>query len=72
MELVNRTPWEMVLRNEGVEQSWQIVKESFLKMPELLIPSCKKSSKEGKRPEWPSQDLMVKLKCKKELHRQWK
>jgi len=61
-ELVNRTPWEMVLRNRGAEQSWQIFKGTFHRAQELSIPRCKKSGKEGKRPAWLSQDLMVKLK----------
>ncbi|PKU43628.1 hypothetical protein llap_6060 [Limosa lapponica baueri] len=39
---------------------------------ELLIPKCKKSGEEGKRPAWMSQDLLGKLKGKKEIHRQWK
>jgi len=37
-----------------------------------LIPRCKKSGREGKRLAWLSQDLLVKLKGKKEMHRQWK
>jgi len=37
-----------------------------------MIPRCEKSGKEGKRPTWLSQDLLVKLKGKKEMHRQWK
>ncbi|KAK4822139.1 hypothetical protein QYF61_010262 [Mycteria americana] len=39
--------------------------------PEVL-PRCKKSGKEGKRPAWMNEDLLVKLKDKKEMHRQWK
>jgi len=38
----------------------------------LSIPMCKKSGKEGKRSAWLSGDLLVKLKGKKEMHRQWK
>ncbi|KAK4827155.1 hypothetical protein QYF61_015109 [Mycteria americana] len=34
--------------------------------------TCKKSGKEGKRLARLSRDLLVKLKGKKELHRQWK
>ena len=71
-ELVNRTPWETALRDKGAEQSWQIFKDTFHRAQELLIPRCKKSGKEGKRPAWLSQDLLVKLKGKKEMHRQWK
>jgi len=60
-ELGNRTPWESTLRDEGAEQSWQIFKDAF----------CKKSGKEGKRPAWLSQDLLVKPKGKREQHKQW-
>ncbi|PKU36007.1 nedd4-binding protein 2-like 2 [Limosa lapponica baueri] len=71
-ELVKRTLWEMVLRDKGAEQSWQIFKDAFHRAQELSIPRCKKSSKKRKRPAWLSQDLLVKLKAKKELHRQFK
>ncbi|GAB0209193.1 hypothetical protein GRJ2_003385000 [Grus japonensis] len=71
-ELVNRTLWETALRDKGAEQSWQIFKDAFYRAQELLIPRCKKSGKEGKRLAWMSQDLLVKLKGKKEMHRQWK
>ncbi|KGL92594.1 hypothetical protein N301_15996, partial [Charadrius vociferus] len=71
-ELVNRTPWETALRDKGAEQSWHIFKDAFLRDQELSIPRCKKPGKEGKRPAWLSQDLLVKLKGKKEMHRQWK
>lgn len=33
---------------------------------------CKKSSKEGRRLAWMSKDLLVKLKLKMEMHRQYK
>jgi len=51
--------------------SWQIFKDSFHRVQELSVPGCKKSGKEGKRLTWLSQDLLVKLKSKRELHRQW-
>jgi len=47
-------------------------KNSSCRAQELLIPRCKKSGKEGKRQAERSQDLLVKLKDKKEMHRQWK
>lgn len=43
----------------------------FLKAQELSIPKRKKSRQEGNRPAEMSGDL-VKLKGKKEKHRQWK
>jgi len=71
-ELVRRTPWETVLGDGTAEQSWQIFKDTFHRVQEHSVPRCKKSGKEGKRPAWLSQDLLVKLKSKRELHRQWK
>jgi len=71
-ELVNKTPWETALRDKGTEKSWQIFKDTFHRAQELSIPRHKKSGKEGKRPAWPSRDLLVKLKGKTEMHRQWK
>jgi len=71
-ELVNRTPWETVLSDTGAEQSWQIFKNTFHRAQELSVPRCTRSGKEGKRPAWLSRDLLVKLKGKRELYRQWK
>ncbi|KAK4829023.1 hypothetical protein QYF61_001798 [Mycteria americana] len=71
-ELVSRTPWETDLSNRGAEQSWQIFKDGFHKAQELSVPRCRISGKEGKRPAWLIRDMLVKLKSKRELHRQWK
>ncbi|KFR00189.1 hypothetical protein Y956_08025, partial [Nipponia nippon] len=71
-ELINRTPWEIALRDKGAEQSWQVFKDTFHRAQELSIPRYKKSGKEGKRPAWLSHDLWVKLKGKKRMHKQWK
>ncbi|KFQ60214.1 hypothetical protein N334_01909, partial [Pelecanus crispus] len=70
-KLVGGTPWETAFRYKGAEQSWQLFKDIFLRLQELSIPMCKKSGKEGRRPAWLSKDLLVRLKCKKEMHRQW-
>ncbi|KFQ59414.1 hypothetical protein N334_04442, partial [Pelecanus crispus] len=71
-ELLRRTAWETVLRDKGMEQSSQIFKDTFHRVQDLSVPKCKKSGREGKRSAWLSQDLLVKLKSKRELHRQWK
>jgi len=39
---------------------------------ELFIPKCKKSGREGKKPAWLRQETLVRLRKKRELHRQWK
>lgn len=61
-KLVDATPWETALRDKGAEQSQQLFKDIILRAQELLIPTCKRSGKEGRKPEWPSKDLLVKLK----------
>ncbi|KAK4828824.1 hypothetical protein QYF61_000881 [Mycteria americana] len=71
-ELVNRTPSETVLRDKGAEQICQIFKDAFYRVQDLSILKCKKSGKEGKRRACMSRDLLVKLKGKNEMHRQWK
>jgi len=70
--LVSRTPWETALREKGAEQSWKIFKDAFYRVQERSVRRCKKASKEGQIQAWLSQDLLVKLKGKKEMHRQWK
>jgi len=51
-ELVSRTPWETILRDKDAEQSWQIFKDAFHRAQELIVPSCKKSGKQGKSLPW--------------------
>ena len=68
-KLLVKIPWETVLRDRGTDQSWQHFKDTFLRVQELCIPMCKSSSRKS---TWLSTDLLVKLRCKKEMHRQWK
>lgn len=64
------TPWETAFRDKRAKQSWQLFKDIFLRVEELLIPMYEKSGKEGRRLAWFSKDLLVKLKHKKQMHRQ--
>ena len=70
--LVNKTPWETFLKDKGAEKSCQIFKEAFLRAQEISISRCRKTGKEGKRPALLNQGLLVKLKSKKKMLRQWK
>ena len=54
-----------------VEQSWYIFKEALFRVRKLSIPRCSKLVKEGKRPTCLNWDLLVKLKSKKKMYRQW-
>ena len=55
-----------------MEQSWQLLMDAFLTEQELSILQHKKSSRGGRRSTWLSKDLLVKLRDKKEMYRQWK
>lgn len=70
-ELVDGAPWETAPRVKGAEKSWQRFEGIFLRVQELSIPTCKKWGKEGRRPAWLSEDLLVEPKCRKEMHGQW-
>ncbi|KFQ02734.1 hypothetical protein N329_11861, partial [Haliaeetus albicilla] len=70
-DLVSRMPWESASGTREQNRAGRSL--SILhRVQELSIPRCKKSEKQDKRPAWLSQDLLVKLKGKKEMHRQWR
>ena len=55
-------PRKLPSRTKGAKESLQLFKNIFLRVQELLIPTCKESSKAGRRTAWVSKDLLVKLK----------
>ena len=64
--LVDRDPWEAVLKGKGVQESWTLFKEEVLKAQELAIPLCWKTSQRGRSPVWLNSKLWVELGGKKE------
>ena len=44
-ELLDDMPWETVVRDKVMEQSWQLFKDAFLRAQELSIPQNKKSGR---------------------------
>lgn len=68
---VDEIPWKTVIRDKGFEQRWQLVKDA-LETKNSSIHMCKKASRKAKKPGWLSKDLLLRLRCKKEMHRQWK
>ena len=42
-ELLDEISWEEDLRDKGVEQSWLLYKDVFLRVKELFIPLDKKA-----------------------------
>lgn len=36
-ELVNKIPWDSVLKDKGAVQSWQIIREAFIRAQDHLV-----------------------------------
>ena len=60
-ELLSGIPWETVLKGVGKEQSWQLFKDTLLRVQRLSIPQ-QKSSRGGRQPSWLCKDLQLKLR----------
>ena len=68
-ELLRGIPWETVLKGMGTEQSWQLFKDTLLRVQQLSIPQRKKLSRGGRRLSWLCKDLQLKLREKREMYR---
>ena len=42
--LVDRVPWEEVLKGKGVQEGWTSFKKEIIKAQEQAIPMCQKTS----------------------------
>ena len=71
-ELLRGIPWETVLKGMGTEQSWQLFKDTLLRLQWLSIPQQKSSSRGGRQLLWLCKDLQLKLGEKREVYRKWK
>lgn len=68
-EIVGGVLWEATLGDKEAEQNWQVF-EVFCRKQELAIPRSKKLAKQGKK-VWLSREMLIKLKGKKQMHKQW-
>ncbi len=64
--LVERVPWETVLRGKGVQEGWTFFKKEVLKVQEQAVPICHKKNGRGRRPAWLNGELLLGLRKKKE------
>ena len=55
--LVDRVPWEAVLKGKGVQEGWTFFKKEILKAQEQAIPRCQKTSWLGIRPAQLNREL---------------
>ncbi|KAF1618604.1 UNVERIFIED_CONTAM: putative RNA-directed DNA polymerase from transposon X-element, partial [Eudyptes robustus] len=63
--LVERVPWETVLKGKGVQEGWTIFKKEVLKAQEQAVPVCRKKNGWGRRPAWLNRELLLGLRKKK-------
>ncbi|GAB0209080.1 hypothetical protein GRJ2_003373700 [Grus japonensis] len=46
--LVERVPWETVLKGKGVQEGWAFFKKEVLKAQEQAVPMCRKTNRRGR------------------------
>ena len=71
-ELLAKIPWDAVLKDKDVEESWLLFKDAFLRAQELSVPLNKKAGRGGRKLAWLSKDLLGKLRAKKGAYKLWK
>ncbi|KAF1425232.1 hypothetical protein FQV24_0000448, partial [Spheniscus mendiculus] len=62
--LIDRVPWEAVLKGKGVQEGWTFFKKEILKAQEQAVPICQKMRQQG-RPAWMNRELWLELRRKK-------
>ncbi|KAF1454281.1 hypothetical protein FQV07_0012639, partial [Pygoscelis papua] len=70
--LVERVPWETVLKGKGVQEGWTIFKKEVLKAQEQAVPVRRKKNGRGRRPAWLNGELLLGLRKKRRVYRLWK
>jgi len=72
--LLERVPWEKVLKGKGVQEGWTFFKEEVLKAQEQAVPMCRKTNQRRRRPAWLNRELMLGLRKKKKrrVYHLWK
>ena len=46
--LLERVPWEKVLKDKGVQEDWTLFKEKVLKAQEQAVPMCHKKNRRAR------------------------
>jgi len=69
--LVERVPWERVLKGKGVLAGWTFFKEEVLNAQEQAVPMCRKTNLWGRQP-WLNKELLLGLRKKRRVNHLWK
>ncbi|KAK4808570.1 LOW QUALITY PROTEIN: hypothetical protein QYF61_009873 [Mycteria americana] len=70
--LVERVPWETVVKGKKVQEGWAFFKKEVLKAQEQAVPMCRKTNQRGRRPAWLNRELLLGLWKKRRVYRFWK
>ncbi|KAK4820811.1 LOW QUALITY PROTEIN: hypothetical protein QYF61_007205 [Mycteria americana] len=70
--LVERVPWETVLKGKGVQEGWAFFQKEVLKAQEQAVPMCPKMNRRGRRPAWLNRGLLLRLRKKRRVYHFWK
>ena len=64
--LVDRVPWEAVLKGKGVQEGWAFFKKEILKAQEQAVPHVPKDELVGKKTSLNEQRALAGTREKKE------
>ncbi|KAK4823930.1 hypothetical protein QYF61_008316 [Mycteria americana] len=70
--LVDKVPWEAVLKGKGVQEGWTFFRKEILKVQQQVVPMCRKMSQRGRRPAWLNKELWLELRKKRRVYDLWK
>jgi len=70
--LVERVPWDRVLKSKGVREGWAFFNEEVLKAQEQAVPVCHKMNQGARCPAWLNRELLLGLRKKRRVCHQWK
>jgi len=62
--LVERIPWEKVLKGKVVQEGWTLFKQVVLKAQEQAVPTCHKTKRRERRPAWLNREFLLGLRKK--------
>ena len=71
-QLLDRIPWETVLKGIGVQESWTLFKKEVLMAQEQAVPRCYKRSRCQRRLPWLNRELWLQLREKSRVYGLWK
>jgi len=64
--LVGKVPWDSVLKGEGLQEGWVLLKREILETEMQAISLCHKISQKG-RPVWMKREFLLRHQKKKSL-----